>query len=215
MGVPWQNNCYDFIHGNLYAPRTTKYLNTYLFKSHVGMPIINYEYEFKNGWLMTCQPYCDDFKTYISAPVDSMIKIASSMDTDFTYKDQKQVAVKLHHSLTNGEHHNPIECEWCRQGLGHAPSEGGAQPSVGFGIMAVPKPTEDVRCSSSKFQEVAAFFQVDTEIVLNTDLDTINPLQICLPALQQHFDKKTFNMYIPCNRQTHSGLYPYFPTTNG
>lgn len=23
---------------------------------------------FKNGWLMTCHPYCDDFKIYISAP---------------------------------------------------------------------------------------------------------------------------------------------------
>ncbi|KAG0443518.1 hypothetical protein HPB47_014826 [Ixodes persulcatus] len=45
MGVPWHNKCYDFIRGNVYACRTTKYLKTYLFKSHVGMPIINYDYE--------------------------------------------------------------------------------------------------------------------------------------------------------------------------
>ncbi|KAG0431041.1 hypothetical protein HPB47_022160, partial [Ixodes persulcatus] len=42
-----------------------KYINTYPFKSHVGTPIINHEYDFKNGWLTACQPYCTDSKTYI------------------------------------------------------------------------------------------------------------------------------------------------------
>ncbi|CAN7994937.1 unnamed protein product, partial [Ixodes pacificus] len=49
MGVPRHNKCYDFIHCANFAPRTNKFVDVYPFKSHIGTPIINYEYEFKNA----------------------------------------------------------------------------------------------------------------------------------------------------------------------
>ncbi|KAM7288000.1 uncharacterized protein ISCGN_031689 [Ixodes scapularis] len=48
MGVP-RHKCYDFIHSANFSPRTNKFVNLYPFKSHIGTPIINYEYEFKNA----------------------------------------------------------------------------------------------------------------------------------------------------------------------
>ncbi|CAN7939963.1 unnamed protein product, partial [Ixodes hexagonus] len=109
---------------------------------------------------------------------------------------------------------NPIEREWGRQGLGTHPNLHAAQPSVGSGIMAVSKKNLDTPGSGDKFQEVAAFFHVDTEIVLHTDIDTINPMQTCYPAQEQHFEKNSFGMYIPHNRQTHLGQYTYLPKTS-
>lgn len=133
------------------------------------------------------------------------------MDTKLELKGQKQVAIKLHGSLTNSEYDNSIEREWCRQGLCHPPNQCNAQRSFGFGIIAVSKCVQGVPGCASKFQEVAAFFQVDKEIVLHTKLDSVDPQHVCLLAQEQPFDKSTSDMYIPHNRQTHLGHYIYFP----
>ncbi|CAN8000993.1 unnamed protein product [Ixodes hexagonus] len=137
--------------------------------------------------------------------------MVSSLDNDSSTPDGVVKPTKLSPNTEVTRYTNPIEREWGRQGLGTHPNLHGAQPSVGFGIMAVSKKNLDTPGSSDKFQEVAAFFQVGTEIVLHTDIDTINPMQTCYPAQEQHFEKNSFGMYIPHNRQTHLGQYTYIP----
>ncbi|CAN7990141.1 unnamed protein product, partial [Ixodes hexagonus] len=213
MGVPRHNKCY-FIHCANFSPRTNKFVNVYPFKSHIGTPIVNYEYEFKNAWIKTCHPYCGNSRTYVAAPSDSLTKMVSSLDNDSSSPDGVVKPTKLSPNTEVTRYTNPIEREWGRQGLGTHPNLHAAQPSVGFGIMAVSKKNLDTPGSGDKFQEVAAFFQVDTEIVLHTDVDTINPMQTCYPAQEQHFEKNSFGMYIPHNRQTHLGQYTYIPKTS-
>ncbi|XP_002411665.5 uncharacterized protein LOC8036025 [Ixodes scapularis] len=214
MGVPRHNKCYDFIHCANFAPRTNKFVNMYPFKSLIGTPIINYEYEFQNAWIKTCPPYCGNSRTYVAAPADSLTKTASSLDNDKEGPPGVSSPTKLSPNTEVTRYTNPIEREWGRQGFGPHRNLHAAQPSVGFGIMAVSKKNLDQPGSGDKFQEVAAFFQVDTEIVLHTDIDTINPMDTCYPAQEQHFEKTTFGMYVPYNRQTHLGHYTYLPKTS-
>lgn len=149
MGVPWHKKCYDFIRGSVYACHTTKYLNTYLFKSHMGMPIISYDYECKNG--------CDDFKTYISALVDSMIKIASSMGTDLTDRDEKQVAIKLHNCVGNSEYDHSIKREWGARDSVVLPTRAVLSRAWALASWQLPSVLKESP-APVQFQEVAAFF---------------------------------------------------------
>lgn len=75
----------------------------------------------------------------------------------------------------------PLEKSWFTRGLTpmHVDS---MQPSVCFGIMAVSKSNKDDPGSTDKFQDVAAFFQVDTELVIHTDVDTVAPHKVMLSS---------------------------------
>lgn len=55
------------------------------------------------------------------------------------------------------------------------PGHSARQPSLGFGIVAVSKSTQDNASSYDKAQEVQAFFQVDTELAAYTEIDTVAP----------------------------------------
>lgn len=121
--------------------------------------------------------------------------------------------IRLQHDNERTGYDRPIEREWSRKGLGPQPNQGTAQPSLGFGIMAISKRSQDDAGSSSKFQEVTAFFQMGTELILHTALDSINPMQIMNDASEQFFAKTAFDLYIPHNRQTHLGQYTHHPKT--
>ncbi|XP_029823237.2 uncharacterized protein LOC115309181, partial [Ixodes scapularis] len=171
-------------------------------------------YEFQNAWIKTCPPYCGNSRTYVAAPADSLTKMASSLDNDTDTPAGVSTPTKLSPTTEITRYINPIEREWGHQGLGPHPNLHAAQPSVGFGIMAVFKKNLDLPGSGDKFQEVAAFFRVDTEIVLHTDIYTINPMNTCYPAQEQHFEMSNFGMYVPYNRQMHLGHYTYLPKTS-
>ncbi|XP_040070191.3 uncharacterized protein LOC120843050 [Ixodes scapularis] len=210
MGVPRHNNCYDFIHCADFAPRTNKFINTFPFKSHVGTPIINYDYTFQNGWLRTCAPMCGDSNTYIAAPSTVMGKQLSTLDSTIKDTSVQNSVIMLQREDFDSEYDRPIEREHSHQGLIHNPPNcSKAQPSVGFGILAVSKKSIDSPGSNDKFQDVSAFFQVDTELVLHSSNDTISPMQKINSACHQHFTKTKVNKYIPANRQTHLGHYTY------
>ncbi|MCZ6913612.1 MAG: hypothetical protein O7C59_03380, partial [Rickettsia endosymbiont of Ixodes persulcatus] len=213
MGVPRHNNCYDFIHCADFTPRSNKFINTFPFKSHVGTLIINYDYTFQNGWLRTCAPICGDSNTYIATDSNVMAKSLSTLDSTVEAKDVLMSAIMLQRADFDSDYDRPIEREHSHQGLVQNPNCGKAQPSVGFGILAVSKKSIDSPGSDNKFQDVSAFFQVDTELVLHSSNDSISPMQKINSACHQHFTKTKVNKYIPANRQTHLGHYTYHSST--
>ncbi|KAL3214883.1 hypothetical protein MRX96_006974 [Rhipicephalus microplus] len=56
------------------------------------------------------------------------------------------------------------------------------QPSLSFGVLAVSKSNEDNPGGTETFQDIAAFFQIDTELVVHSDVDTIVPDSVTLPS---------------------------------
>ncbi|EEC00766.1 conserved hypothetical protein, partial [Ixodes scapularis] len=85
------------------------YIDMYPFKSHIGTLFINHEYQFKDGWLMTCKPYYEDAKTYIAVQVDFFPKVATTMNIKSELKDQKLVNIELHDGVHYSKSDIPIE----------------------------------------------------------------------------------------------------------
>lgn len=190
MGAPRHNFAYDFIHVENTSPRLTKFVNQYPFKGQVGTPIVNYNHKFNNAWLRLGPSYeaGNAMLTYSQLAVPTDV-------SQYTTTNLSNVEGQEH----NPEHHTimrlrsedfwqrkvnylqPLEKSWFTRGL--APmQQHDIQPSLSFGIMAVSKSNKDDPGSTDKFQDVAAFFQVDTELVVHTDVDTVAPSKVMLPS---------------------------------
>ncbi|KAL3174962.1 hypothetical protein MRX96_010985 [Rhipicephalus microplus] len=56
------------------------------------------------------------------------------------------------------------------------------QPNLSFGALAVSKSNKDDPGSTKNFQDIAALFQIDRELVVPSDIDTIVADSVTLPS---------------------------------
>lgn len=190
MGAPRHNFAYDFIHFEHMSPRMTKHVNQYPFKGQVGTPIVNYHHKFKNAWLRLGPTYESGNELLTRTSLGLSVDVAGYTTSNLSHvPENKQTPVthttsRLHPDdilQRKVNYMQPLEKSWFTRGL--APMHlDEIQPSVGFGIMAVSKSNKDDPGSTDRFQDVAAFFQVDTELVVHTDVDTIAPSKIMLSS---------------------------------
>lgn len=200
MGAPRHNFAYDFVHIDGISPRLTKFVNQYPFKGQVGTPIVNYEHKFDNAWLRMGPTYGagNELLTHsvLGVPADAAKYTTTNFSNieSYTQTPEENTIMRLRpedfQNKRRVRYLEPLEKSWYRRGLGPM-AQGSIQPSVGFGIMAVSKANKDDPGSSDKFQDVTAFFQVDTELVIHSCMDTIAPDCVMLPASEGPYLRHT------------------------
>ncbi|KAL1415819.1 hypothetical protein MTO96_028762 [Rhipicephalus appendiculatus] len=191
MGVPRHNFAYDFIHIEKASPRLTKFVNQFPFKGHVGTPIINYEYQFgTDAWLKMGPTYNAGnellTRTQLGLPTDVASYTTSNMSNYESYeqKPDPNVTMRLRRDDMHTRHVrylDPMENTYFTRGL-KPMTHSTIQPSLSFGVLAVSKSNKDDPGSTETFQDIAAFFQIDTELVLHSDVDTIVADSVTLPS---------------------------------
>ncbi|XP_037557557.1 uncharacterized protein LOC119434483 [Dermacentor silvarum] len=222
MGAPRHNFAYDFIHIENASPRLTKFVNQFPFKGHVGTPIINYEHKFKNAWLRMGHTYNagNELLTHSSLGLPSDVvtyKTSNLSNAESNTQLPEENTVMRLRPLDFYRRHirylDTIEKSWYRRGL--APMELDAiQPSLAFGIMAVSKSNKDDPGSTDKFQDVTAFFQVDTELVVHSSLDTIAADTVMLPSSAGPYLRHThYKIKLPYNSLSRHGRPAHLANT--
>lgn len=185
MSAPRHNFAYDYILSHNISPRLNKYTNVFPFKGHVGLPAVNYEHTFEQAWLKWGNNYAggNDFLTHsaMAIPVDAAGETVYNFSSTAAWQQEPIMYNLTRHRLLEDtiypSYFDPMENDLKRRGMGPMPPghSGSAQPSLGFGIMAVSKSSPDDASTYDKFQEVQAFFQVDTELTVYTEVDTLAP----------------------------------------
>ncbi|XP_075741708.1 uncharacterized protein LOC142792037 [Rhipicephalus microplus] len=188
MGAPRHNFAYDLIHIDGISPRLTKFVNQYPFKGQVGTPIVNYPHKFNNAWLRMGPTYGagKELLTHsvLGVPSDAATYKTTNLSNieSYTQTPEENTIMRLHpEDFQNNrrvKYLEPLEKLWYRRGLGPM-TQDSIQPNVGLGILAVSKANKDDPGSSDKFQDVTALFQVDTELVIHSSMDTIAPDSWC------------------------------------
>ncbi|XP_075742053.1 uncharacterized protein LOC142794741 [Rhipicephalus microplus] len=223
MGAPRHNFAYDFIHIDGVSPRLTKFVNQYPFKGQVGTPIINYHHKFNNAWLRMGPTYGagNELLTHsvLGVPSDTAVyKTTNFSNTEsYTQTPEENTIMRLRpeeiQNKSRVKYFQPLEKSWYRRGLGPMTQES-IQPSVGFGILAVSKSNKDDPGSSDKFQDVAAFFQVDTELVIHSSMDTIAPDSVMLPTSEGPYLRHTrAHIKLPPNSLSRNGRLAHLRNT--
>lgn len=217
LGAPRHNKCYDFIsHGSSWF-RLSKYVNIYPFKSHVGTPILNYHYEFKNGWLSHGGALDEHADVYVNAQADDISHAVSdfqgSLDVSHSTSTPKTSKKPFGWAQSTDTAHylGYIENRYVKCGIGGT-TFFDAQPSVGFGLMAVSKKSLDLSHTKQTYQDVSAFYQVDSEIVLHHSMDSVNTQQIALDHSHTFYVRGNHGMDEPENAQTKAGRYTWRAT---
>lgn len=224
MGAPRHNFAYDFIHIDGTSPRLTKFVNQYPFKGQVGTPIINYEHKFDNAWLRMGPTYATGNEMLTHSVLGVPADVATYKTTNLsnvevnpqTPEDNTIMRMRpedFQNDKRNVKYLQPLEKTWYRLGL--APmTQDSIQPSVGFGIMAVSKANKDDPGSTDKFQDVTAFFQVDTELVVHSSMDTISPKNMMLPASAGPYLRHTHEkIKLPFNSLSRHGRQAHLRST--
>lgn len=191
MGVPRHNFAYDFIHIDKASPRLTKFVNQFPFKGHVGTPIVNYEYQFgSDAWLKMGPTYNAGnellTRTHLGLPADVVSYTTSNMSNYESYeqKPDTNITMRLRPDDMHTRHVkylDPMENTYFTRGL-KTMAQSTIQPSLSFGVLAVSKSNKDDPGSTETFQDIAAFFQIDTELVVHSDVDTIVADSVTLPS---------------------------------
>ncbi|XP_049276356.1 uncharacterized protein LOC119375396 [Rhipicephalus sanguineus] len=191
MGVPRHNFAYDFIHIHKASPRLTKFVNQFPFKGHVGTPIVNYEYQFgSDAWLKMGPTYNAGnellTRTHLGLPADVVSYTTSNMSNYESYeqKPDTNITMRLRPDDMHTRHVkylDPMENTYFTRGL-KTMAHSTIQPSLSFGVLAVSKSNKDDPGSTETFQDIAAFFQIDTELVVHSDVDTIVADSVTLPS---------------------------------
>nr|XP_050033268.1 uncharacterized protein LOC126529840 [Dermacentor andersoni] len=190
MGAPRHNFAYNFLHIENTSPRLTKFVNQFPFKAQVGTPILNYEHQFTNAWLRMGPTYTAGNELLTHSQLGLPADVATYTTSNLSHVEanpqdpEDNIVMRFRPDDFNKRHIkylDPLEKSSYRRGL--APmSLDAIQPSLGFGIMAVSKSNKDDLGSTDKFQDVTAFFQVDTELVVHSNIDTIASNKVMLPS---------------------------------
>ncbi|KAL3211370.1 hypothetical protein MRX96_008464 [Rhipicephalus microplus] len=99
-GVLQHNFAYDFIHIDKASSRLTKFVNQFLFKSHVGTPIVNYEYQFGgDAWLKMGPTYNAGnellTRTQLGLPTDVVSYTTSNLSNYESYEQKPDLNVTM------------------------------------------------------------------------------------------------------------------------
>lgn len=207
--------CYDFIsHGSSWFC-LHQYVHVYPFKGHVGTPIPNYHYVFKNGWFSHGEALCEHTDVFVAAGADDatqVLKRLSRFPRRRMYNSNPPKTSKKTFRWTQNIDKNHylgyIGNRYFKSGLGGSTFQD-TQPSVGFGLMAVSKISLDLTHTKESYQDVSAFCQVNLELVLRRGIDSTDTQHISLPHAQTFYIRGNHGMDGPLNARTKGGLYTW------
>lgn len=186
MGVPRFCKFYDciFQSHDLHYPRLTKYVNTFCFKSHVGEPMINYEHSFGDRGLLKCPKYVPQHERMLTLCTNDDLTVGSRKNTKpRTYHD---IHIGHNYFENDDRYFMTMELPLSRRGL-RGNGDGPAQPTLNYGILAVNRGTMDDSSSKKNFQDVQAFWQVDSTLTVYVPDESINTFQYVPPSSHRFY----------------------------
>ncbi|KAL3179921.1 hypothetical protein MRX96_009118 [Rhipicephalus microplus] len=125
-------------------------------------------------------------RTHVGLPTDVVSYTTSNLSNYESYeqKPDLNVTMRLRPDDMHTRHVkylDPMENTYFTRGL-KPKIHSNIQPSLSFGVLAVSKSNKDDPGSTETFQDIAASFQIDTELVVHSDVDTVVADSVTLPS---------------------------------
>ncbi|KAL3173910.1 hypothetical protein MRX96_001130 [Rhipicephalus microplus] len=156
-----------------------------------GHTLVNYEYQFGGDAVLKMGPTYNAgnellTRTHPGRPIDVVSYTTSNLSNYESYEQKRDLNVTMR--LRPDDMHTrhvkylePMENTYFTRGL-KPMIHSNIQPSLSFGVLAVSKSNKDDLGSTETFQDIATFFQIDTILVVHSDVDTIVADSLTLPS---------------------------------